>query len=351
MSYFAARHIFNTQLKYFSVYICLVLLSMFLSACSSEKPGPQISGLTMGTSYSIQWNDTTDVVIQNLHQEIDSRLETINALMSTYLANSQLSKFNQSREPGWHTVDIELAKVIDLALLICQQSNGAFDISIGPLVNLWGFGASDTNFHLPTENEINIALRSIGCEHLAATIDPPAINKKQVELYVDLSAIAKGYAVDELAKLLDQHNIQHYMVEIGGEVKAKGIAPHGNPWRIGIETPDETRGKILDIVSLNNIAIATSGDYRNYFEHEGQRYSHTINPKTGYPVKHEVASVTILNESAAVADAWATALMVLGANDALKIANHQKLTGLLVTRHGNQFKQTTFGNMQDFLSN
>lgn len=339
------------HINYILFRICFLFACLtILNACSSEKPGPQLSGITMGTSYSIQWSDDASISIESLEQDISTRLEQINKLMSTYITNSQLSEFNQSRDTGWHAVDTELATIVKLALSICHKSDGAFDITVGPLVNLWGFGASETSFQFPTNTEIDIALRSIGCEHLQARLSPPAINKNVATLYVDLSAIAKGYAVDELANILDRYNLQNYMVEIGGEVKAKGIAPHGSFWRIGIETPHIIRGSIVDVISLDNIAVATSGDYRNFFEHQGKRYSHTIDPKTGYPIEDELASVTVLNNSSALADAWATAFMVLGANKSLKVAKEHELSGLLITRHGDDYKTTSFGEMASYLA-
>ena len=325
--------------------------AFLLTACSQESSGPQITGSTMGTSYSIQWSELpSDVSTAELSEKISLRLGQINTLMSTYIPDSQISEFNSSRETGWHAVDIELVQLVEHALEICAITNGAFDITVGPLVNLWGFGASDTNFQIPNESEINIAMRSIGCHHLGTRMSPPAINKKLADVYIDLSAIAKGYAVDELVKLLEEYRLQHYMVEIGGEVRARGIAPHGHPWRIGIETPDSLRGSIEDIISLDNIAVATSGDYRNFFEHEGQRYSHTIDPRTGYPVNHQLASVTIIHPSTASADAWATAFMILGANDSLEVAKHYGFSGLLITRHGNDYHSTVFGEMSSYLT-
>lgn len=336
-------------------YICTILLLavIFLSigACTSEKPGPQISGQTMGTTYSIQWSDDKNISLEKLEHDINLRLEQINQLMSTYISDSQLSEFNQSRDTGWHAVDKELAAVVTTALDICQKSDGAFDITIGPLVNLWGFGANEVNFQFPSKTEINIAKRSIGCQHLETRLSPPAINKKLATLYVDLSAIAKGYAVDEVANILNGYQIQNYMVEIGGEVKAKGIASHGDHWRIGIETPHVNRGSIVDVISLNNISVATSGDYRNFFEHNGERFSHTIDPKTGYPIKHKLSSVTILHHSATLADAWATAFMVMGANKSLEIAKTNGLTGLLIRRYGEEYEKTTFGEMGEYLTN
>ena len=336
--------------KYKIILFSLCIASLLIS-CSSEQTGPQIIGNTMGTSYSVQWSDASiSITTSELKDIIEQRLNRINSLMSTYIPNSQLSEFNQSPETGWHAVDSELAQLIELALSISKKSNGAFDITIGPLVNLWGFGPSDTTFTFPTDTEIDIAKRSIGYQHLEVRIDPPALNKKVSDLYVDLSAIAKGYAVDEVAKILDGNHIHNYMVEIGGEVKGKGVAPHGNPWRIGIETPNFERGKIEKIISLHDIGVATSGDYRNFIEHEDKRYSHTIDPRSGYPVRHNLGSVTVLHHSTAIADAWATAFMVLGPKKSYQLSTDNKLSGVLITREGNDYTSTIFGEMQSYLA-
>lgn len=327
-----------------------LLLVLTLSACSSETSKPQLTGLTMGTSYSIQWRELpASVETSTLKENIESRLQEINDLMSTYTPHSQLSGFNRSRETGWHAVEPELAELTALALEVSKQTQGAFDVTVGPLVNIWGFGPDETEFSFPTGTEINIAKRSVGYRHLQARLEPAALNKKIVDLYVDLSAIAKGYAVDEVANILDSENIQHYMVEIGGEVKGKGIASHGNSWRIGIETPQTQRGNIEAVLALNNIGVATSGDYRNSIEHEGVTYSHTINPKTGHPVKHNLASVTVMHESVAVADAWATAFMVLGPKTAYKIAQQKQFAAFLITREGDQYKTTASDTMKEYL--
>lgn len=326
------------------------LLALSLSACSPETSEPQLTGLTMGTSYSVQWRELpASVEVSKLKENIESRLEELNDLMSTYTPHSQLSGFNRSRETGWHAVEPGLAELTALALEVSRQSQGAFDVTVGPLVNIWGFGPDETEFSFPTETEINIAKRSVGYQHLQARLESAALNKKIVDLYVDLSAIAKGYAVDEVAKILNSENIQHYMVEIGGEVKGKGIAPHGDSWRIGIETPQTQRGNIEAVLSLNNIGVATSGDYRNSFEHEGVTYSHTINPKTGRPVKHNLASVTVMHESVAVADAWATAFMVLGPKAAYKIAQQKQFAVFLITKEGDQYKTTASDKMKKYL--
>ena len=338
--------------KFLAFYSTVGLTSAILlfSACSSEPPGPQITGLTMGTSYSVQWTELPDDVKPvKIKEKIETCLGDINDLMSTYIRHSQLSGFNLSRETGWHAVEPELANLVTTALKISKKSRGAFDVTVGPLVNLWGFGPSETEFALPTQTEINIAKRSVGYQHLQARLQPAALNKKLIDLYVDLSAIAKGYAVDEIAKILDSENIEHYMVEIGGEVKGIGLAPHGEPWRIGIETPQVQHGNIEAILSLDNVGVATSGDYRNVIEHDGKTYSHTIDPRTGYPVKHNLGSVTVIHESVAIADAWATAFLVLGPAKSYRIAQQEQLAIFLITREGRQYKSTASDAMKKYL--
>ncbi len=330
--------------------VYILLLVMLMAACSIDNLEPQILGNTMGTTYSVQWHPQ-DVSASQLKQKIDIRLQAINTVMSTYDAKSELSQFNQSRDTGWHAVDLTLAELVALSIRIHQHSQGAFDITVGPLVNLWGFGPGQNEFTFPDDVEIQIAQRSVGTHHLEVRTNPPALNKKIPDLYVDLSAIAKGYGVDEVAKIMDQAGVENYMVEIGGEVKCKGVGYHGDAWRIGIETPNYERGTIEEILALDNISVATSGDYRNFIEHEGQYYSHTINPATGYPVTHNLGSITVAHQSAAAADAWATALLVLGPELALKIADQQQLPILMITRESRGYKTTSNKYMHRYLHN
>ena len=337
-------------LAFFATQYFVLGAVLLLSACDSDNTDPQLTGTTMGTSYSVQWTeipDSVDVVL--LQESIDTRLAELNDLMSTYLPHSQLSGFNRSRETGWHAVEPELAELTTLALEISRQTEGAFDVTVGPLVNLWGFGPDETEFSFPTLTEINIAKRSVGYRNLQARLDSAALNKKIVDLHVDLSAIAKGYAVDQVAEILDRNNIRHYMIEIGGEIKGKGMAPHGEAWRIGIEAPESRQGDVETVLSLNNVSVATSGNYRNFFEHEGVTYSHTIDPVSGYPVKHNLTSATVIHESAAEADAWATAFMVMGPKSSYELAQRKKLAVYLITQEGNHYKTTASDRMRDFI--
>ncbi len=337
-------------LAFFTPQYIVLATVLMLSACDSNDTGPQLTGTTMGTGYTIQWTEIPDSVdILQLQESIETRLEELNDLMSTYLTHSQLSGFNRSRETGWHSVEPELAELTLVALEISRQSEGAFDVTVGPLVNIWGFGPDETEFSFPTQTEIDIAKRSVGYRNLQARLEPAALNKQIIDLHVDLSAIAKGYAVDQIAEILDRNRLQHYMIEIGGEVKGKGVAPHGEAWRIGIEAPQARQGNVEAIISLNNVSVATSGNYRNFFEHEGVTYSHTINPVSGYPVKHNLASATVIHESAAMADAWATACMVMGPQKTYEIAQRKKLAVFLITQEDAQYKTTVSEKMKEYI--
>ena len=330
----------------------LLILVFSLLSCSSSDQDEFISGFTMGTTYNIQWvssDDSNEIDSEKLQQQIDTRLDEISQLMSTYDNTSQLSKVNQSYKAGWHNVDDELAMLIGASLKICKQSQGAFDITTGPLITLWGFGSSNTSFSPPSETELDIVNRNIGCQYLSVRAEPAAIFKKYPDMMVDLSAIAKGYAVDQLAEILDNYGINNYLAEIGGELKAKGRAPHGELWRIGIEPPNLGRAEVKDIIILNNVAVATSGNYRNYFEHEGNYYSHIIDPRTSMPIQHKLSSVTVIHENAAIADAWATALLVLGPNDALTTANKYGLAIYMITEEANDIKSTYNKRMEDYI--
>ena len=191
------------------------------------------------------------------------------------------------------------------------MTQGAFDITAGPLVNIWGFGP-EQDFTVPGEQQINTALRLAGQGKLQLDAAAPALKKAHGGMYIDLSAIAKGFAVDEIAGYLDRQQLDNYLVEIGGEIRARGVNDENRPWQIGIENPVTGQRTVRSIIKLENMAMATSGGYRNYFEKDGISYSHTIDPRTGYPVTHELASVTVLHPSAMLADAWATGLLVLG---------------------------------------
>ena len=272
----------------------------------------EFTGLTMGTTYSVMINAATlPLSRQQLQVRFDAILNRVNMEMSGYLPESELSRINNTDSTDWLSVSASLMRVLQAARELSRLTGGAFDVSVGPLVNLWGFGPQQ-DFTVPEEQQIDTALRLVGYQKLQ--LDPAASNLKKAAtgMYIDLSAIAKGYGVDEIADYLDGLQLDNHLVEIGGEIRARGVNAKNVPWQIGIEQPAAGEREVRQIIKLDNRAMATSGDYRNYFEHEGTRYSHTIDPRSGRPVSHGLASVTVLHPSTMLADAWATGLLVLG---------------------------------------
>jgi thiamine biosynthesis lipoprotein len=231
--------------------------------------------------------------------------------------------------------------VIRSGLEISRKSGGAFDLTIGPLVNLWGFGPDNPDARIPSEEKIRTEKRRTGYAHLKIRSNPPALKKNRADIYCDLAAIAKGYAVDRLSGLLEGQRLDNFLVEIGGEIRTKGKNRKNRPWKIGIASPDDPQG-IHGVVDVSNSAMATSGDYRNYFEKDGIRYSHTIDPSTGYPIRHNLASVTVIAGSCMVADAMATAINVLGPEKGFDLALRENLAVYMIIRENNGFldKQT-----------
>jgi thiamine biosynthesis lipoprotein len=311
-----------------------VLLSL-LAACTtgSEHPVLELRGETMGTSYSIQVVDLAATIDPDaLREKIDAELESVNAIMSTYREDSELSAFNRSRSTDWLPVSPELASLVKEALWTSEVSRGAFDLTVGPLVNLWGFGPGERIDAAPTDAQIAQARKHVGYHKLSARQVPPALRKSDPDLYLDLSAIAKGYGVDRVAELLERAAIANYLVEIGGELRGRGYNGQGLAWRIAIERPDPGLRQVERIVELCDGAMATSGDYRNFFESNGKRYSHMIDPKTGRPVTHDLASVTVLAPRTARADALATTFLVLGPEAGLTLAESLKTPALFIQR-------------------
>jgi thiamine biosynthesis lipoprotein len=312
-----------------------LLLVVLLGACSGDSDSDyrRFGGNTMGTYYQVTARCPTNVA-----PLIEQELETVNAEMSTYLPDSVLSRFNQAAPGGWFEVPPALAEVVVAAQSLSVESAGAFDVTVGPLVNLWGFGPEDPG-DLPGNAAIEDTLERVGLGYLSVRREPPALRKMRA-LYVALSAIAKGHGVDRVAGRLAEAGCSAMLVDIGGEVRGMGASPSHRSWRIGVEVPDPASlGAVQRIVALGDLAIATSGDYRNFREAGGQRFSHTIDPRTGYPVEHDLASVSVLHPSAMWADGYATLLNVLGPEAGLQFARRHDLAALFVVRGENGFEE------------
>lgn len=304
-------------------------LLLLLLACNAQQM--QLSGHTMGTTYHISYlpeaNSKSDAAIK---KAITERLEAIEDSMSTYRKNSEISRFNRLSVGKSLKVSEDFAAVFSLAKQVYQQSGQSFDPSIGPLVNLWGFGPKLTveNFqNTPSESEIAKALAQLQFDKLSMR---DSRLKKTADVYLDFSAIAKGYGVDVIAEVLKTHGVKNFMVEIGGEVQTAGHSARGDAWRIGIELPQQFQSDISGTLLLTDTSVATSGDYRNYYEVDGVRYSHTIDPRNGKPVRHKLSSVTVIHDSVALADAFATALTVLGEVEGKALADKLDLKALFI---------------------
>jgi len=320
----------------------LVLIGvLLLNACNAQLNQPvEFSGPTMGSSYAV----TIPVLPGNvsrpdLKSQIEFILDEINQAMSTYLPDSELSRINGSESTDWIAVSAPLYEVLAAAQQVSQLSNGAFDITVGALVNLWGFGPDPGNQKIPETGAIQEAMQWVGYQNLELRASPASVRKHHAAIYIDLSGIASGYAADRIADLLDSKDISNYLVDISGEIRARGRNHQDQRWRIGIEKPLIDRRSVHTIIALDNSGMTTAGNYRNFFIHEGTRYSHTLDPATGWPVAHNLASVTVVHESAMIADALDTALMVMGPEQAFHFAEQHNIAALFILAVGDQFKQ------------
>jgi len=321
----------------------IILLSISITACFPSNNSPKkevlLQGRTMGTTYNIKVVATPGQVESlNLHDKIDVVLKQVNQEMSTYIPDSEISLFNQSNSGDVFEISNSFARVLKESIRIGELSQGKLDITVGPLVNLWGFGPEQRPDKVPSDSLIATTLARIGLKKLH--LDGNKLSKDIPNLYIDLSATAKGYGVDRVAELIEANGINNYLVEIGGEMRLKGFKRTGELWAIAIEKPildpsGEQRA-VHQIVIPKDKAVATSGDYRNYFEADGQRFSHIIDPTTGKPINHNLVSVTVIHSSSMTADGLSTTLMVMGTEQGLKFAVENKLAALFIskTEHG-----------------
>ncbi|WP_252737858.1 FAD:protein FMN transferase [Citreicella sp. C3M06] len=307
-------------------------MPLALAACKTGWNVLELSGLTMGTGYNVIAVDHSKNVDQaELQAAVDASLSDVIAQMSNWEAGSELSRFNAHRSNEAFAVSPELAGVIAAAQQVHDGSNGRFDVTVGPLLDLWGFGAGKTRSDAPSDAEIAEALACCG-QADSIEVNGNALRKLRPEAEIYVSAIGKGYGIDRVAQTLAGFGLTDYMVEVGGDIYTAGLNPEGKAWQIGIETPDAYDRGVMKVVGVSDMGMATSGDYRNFFEQDGVRYSHILDATTGRPVTHKTASVTVMTDNAMLADAWATALLVLGREEGLKIANDRDMAVLFLER-------------------
>lgn len=319
----------------------LVVVVLLITACSKQPTVKveHIWGQTMGTTYNVKFPEVAGVDDELIKAAIDERLVRVNKLMSTYDPTSELSRFNQNRFEQPFSVSDETLLVVKEAIRLGKLSHNVLDVTVGPLVNLWGFGPTMRPETIPTEDEVEAVRDYVGLDKLE--VRGNSLVKHHPQLYVDLSTIAKGYGVDVVAELLESNGIEDYLVEIGGEMRVKGEKGDGAPWLIAIEKPVSNERAVQKLISIGENAIATSGDYRNYYEQDGIRYSHLIDPRTGKPIQHSTVSVTVVDPSSMTADGMATAFNVLGWEDAIKIAEANSIAAFIVRRTDQGFEEYT----------
>lgn len=318
----------------------LVPILFLLFSCTKkveEVSELALTGTTMGTRFSIKYypSDKTPKKEEVL-EKVTAVLVDVNQQMSTYIADSEIVKFNTLKTTdSWFEVSKGFHEVTRMALGIAAQTEGIYDPTVGPLVDLWGFGQKKSKT-IPSPKQIIEVLKTVGYKKIIVSEEGMMIRKTDVNTHLDLSSIAKGFGVDQVAKVLDDNSISHYMVEIGGEVKTKGGKPNIGPWTIGVSAPVEADvSDTQKLLSLQNEALATSGDYRNFYEVDGKRYAHIIDPRTGSPAKSDLASVSVITAdgNCSMADGYATALLAMGSSAAKAFAAKYQLAVFLII-HG-----------------
>ncbi len=333
-----------------AMLLSVALLTQLAGCANPSEPAPKLhtlTGLTMGTSYMVKWPQHYDVDPDKLATNIEQTLKRVNQQMSTYQPDSELSRFNAASAPHQQQVSHELARLIAQSIDLHRYTQGYFDVSIGPLVNLWGFGPDFKPEQTPDPTDLAKAVALVGID--AISVEGQTLIKQQ-DRYIDLSAIAKGYGVDKVAAELESLGIRDYLVEIGGEIRSRGVKAPAKTWQIAIEKPDAQGRSAQKVLSMVDTGMATSGDYRNYFMVDGERFSHTIDPSTGRPAKHKLASVTVLDPECARADALATAMLVMGEVKAQAFAEQNQIPAYFIIREGEGFKSAASKAFEAYLA-
>jgi FAD:protein FMN transferase len=320
----------------------LSLISLFALACGCTAQDPEwtFSAPTMGTTYTVKVVDAPrSVKVHTVQQTIDEVLNLIDVSMSQYRRDSEISRFNATRSIDWFAVSDDLLRVVQKSQEVAAQSNGAFDITVGPLVNAWGFGSEHPD-HTPSPSELQAIAAYVGYQKLDVRMSPAAIRKHNAELQIDVNGIAPGYAVDVLAERFAKLGLANFVIDIGGEVAAYGHNAEGQPWRIAIERPSDQHSAPFGFVSLRNASVTTSGEYRHYYIKDGHRYSHSMDPRTLSPVQHDLAAVVVAGTSTMDVDAWATALNVLGADAGLALARENGIAAMFIRARDGELSST-----------
>jgi len=321
----------------------MLLALVILSGCDTSTPQAEqqtvLEGKTMGTFWRVSTVAITPERAQALRVKIQALLDGDDQLLSTWKSDSALMRFNQATTTAPWPVSEAMADIVTTSLRVGAKTNGAMDITVGPLVNLWGFGPQKLPVKTPDQGQIDAAKARTGLQHLQVInqAQQQYLQKDLPDLFVDLSTVGEGYAADHLARLMEQEGISRYLASVGGALVSRGMNAHGEPWRVAIQKPTDRENAVQAVVDINGHGISTSGSYRNYYELDGKRISHVIDPQTGRPIEHKLVSVTVIAPTALEADAWDTGLMVLGKEKAQAVAQREGLAVYMISREGDTF--------------
>ncbi|NCI17334.1 FAD:protein FMN transferase ApbE [Cronobacter muytjensii] len=330
-------------MKLSGIRTALLAVALTVAGCdNAPTSSPQalvLEGKTMGTSWRVSLAGVDAARAQTLRDEIQARLDADDRLLSTWKDDSALMRFNHARTTAPWPVDEAMADIVTESLRVGAKTDNAMDITIGPLVNLWGFGPDKQPVKTPDQAQIDAARARTGLSRLKVIngAGQQWLQKDLPDLFVDLSTVGEGYAADHLARLMEEEGVSRYLVSVGGALASRGMNPGGRPWRVAIQKPTDRENAVQAVVDINGHGISTSGSYRNYYELDGKRLSHVIDPATGRPITHKLVSVTVISPTALEADAWDTGLMVLGPEKAKAVALREKLAVYFITREGDGF--------------
>lgn len=331
-----------------------VLFSGCDSATTPATPASTatvLDGKTMGTFWRVSVIGVDEAKSQTLRAKVQAQLDADDRLLSTWKNDSALMRFNHAADTRPWPVSEAMADIVTLSLRIGAKTHGAMDITVGPLVNLWGFGPDKQPVATPDAQAIAAAKARTGLQHLQVINQSGRqfLQKDIPDLFVDLSTVGEGYAADHLARLMEQEGISRYLVSVGGALVSRGMNGEGKPWRVAIQKPTDQENAVQAIVDINGHGISTSGSYRNYYELDGKRISHVIDPQTGQPITHKLVSVTVIAPTALEADGWDTGLMVLGPEKAQQVVREQGLAVYMIVKEGEGFKTWMSPQFRTFL--
>lgn len=318
----------------------LLLLGLFLTACGEEPPLQKLEGAAQGTTYHISYWSPAPVDTQAIATAISAALDGMDQELSNYRPDSTIERFNANLSTDSQEVSADIVTLVRVGQQMTQLSHGCFDLTIKPLFDLWGFNADTLN--IPEQTAIDQTMAVIGMDKLEI-VDDTHLRKRVPGVHLDLSAVAQGFSVGKLGEVLEQHGVSNYMVEIGGELKTDGHKPNGQAWRIAVEKPlpgERSVHKIITMPKDAPMAVMTSGTYRHYFDVNGKRYAHIIDARTGRPVSHDLVATTVLNKDPTMADAWSTALLCLGQQEGMQLANQENMDVIFIRQQDSELLET-----------